>query len=240
MRQFYGFLILMMFSFQVLSQEKLNSKIDLSGRANDHFMLQLSADNWLETPDSISSHIKGFSRGANISFMLDKPFKSNPKISIAAGVGIGSSHVFFRNMQVDLAGAGQQLPFRSTDSAASFSKYKLATSFLEIPLELRFSSKPAEPNKSLKIAIGIKGGLLLNAHTKGKDLQTPDGEKLINGSEKQSSKQYFNSSRLALTARVGFGVFGLFGSYNLTPMFKSGVASQDIRLLQIGAVISGL
>jgi hypothetical protein len=237
--------IFLAFAFALLAiigngQQKSDKPIDLGGRANDHFILQVSSDSWLEAPDSIGSRIKGFNRGLNIYFMLDKPFKSNKKFSIGAGIGIGSSHIFFSNMQIGVGGTTQELTFTATDSSANFKKYKLATSYLEIPLEFRFSSKPDDPNKSLKFAIGLKGGLLVNAHTKGKDLESSGGDRLLNGVQKQSSKEYFNSSRLALTTRFNYGVWGLFGSYNLTPLFKSGVASQDIRLLQVGAVISGL
>jgi hypothetical protein len=232
--------ILTLLAYAGFGQQKSNKQLDLGGRANDHFMLQFSTDSWLEAPDSIDSRIKGFNRGLNIYFMLDKPFRSNKKWSIGAGVGIASSHIFLEKMQIGLGGTGRELAFTNTDSSASFKKYKLATSYLEIPLEFRFSSKPDDPNKSIKVAVGLKGGLLINAHTKGKELESADGERLLNGVQKQSSKQYFNSSRLALTARFNYGVWGIFGAYNLTPMFKSGVASQDIRLLQVGVVLSGL
>ena len=56
--------------------------------------------------------------------------------------------------------------------------------------------------------------------------------------EKQSSKSYFNNSRLAATARIGYGYFSLFGSYNLTSIFKENVA-ENMRLLQVGLSLSG-
>jgi hypothetical protein len=44
---------------------------------------------------------------------------------------------------------------------------------------------------------------------------------------------------LAATARVGYGNFTLFGAYDLSGIFKDGVAA-NMKSLQIGLTISGL
>lgn len=225
--------------FSALSQTTDKKKYDLSGRANDHFMFQFTYDNWTGTPDSIKDYMSGFHRGANVYLMLDKPFRGNQKLSIGFGLGIGTSNVYFKNMRVDIASIKPRLDFSPTDTI-KFKKYKLNTAFLELPLELRFSSNPDKPNQSLKAAIGMKVGTLLSVHTKQKNTLLSTGQTIEEGIWKEKSKKYFNSTRLAVTARFCYGIFGVFGSYSLTPMFKSGVASQDTRLLQIGLSISGL
>ena len=63
-------------------------------------MVQYGFDNWAGTADSISP--KGFSRFFNAYIMLDKPFKTNPKMSVGLGVGIGSSNMFFDKTYVDV------------------------------------------------------------------------------------------------------------------------------------------
>ena len=213
---------------------------NLANRAADHFVIQLSSDRLLGLPDSISNYAKGLSRGLNVYAMIDKPFKSNPKLSIALGVGIGSSSIYFKRMFVDIASTSPTLPFVNQDTTAYYKKFKLSTSFLEIPLEFRYSSNPENPNKSTKIAIGIKGGTMLNAHTKAKELKNASGATVNGAIWKQNSKSYFNTTRIAATARVGYGIFSLFGTYTLTPMFKDGVAAPDAKTLQIGLQISGL
>jgi len=212
---------------------------NLSERAADHIVLQLSSDHWTGVPDSIDSRMGGLSRGANAYIMLDKPFKGNQKLSVALGIGVGTSHIFFKKMEVDIESSKLVLPFRPTDTGANFKKYKLATAFLEVPLELRFSSNPETPNKSVKAALGIKGGVLLNAHTKAKTLRNASGATINQYTEKNLSKTFFNNTRFAATARVGYGIFSLFGAYNLTSIFKDGVAA-DMKLLQVGLMISGL
>ena len=202
-------------------------------------MIQLSSDHWAGAPDSITSHIGGLSRGANIYLMIDKPFRGNPRFSAAFGIGVGTSHIFFKKMFVDISSVNARLPFTAADSLQHFKKFKVATSFLEIPLELRFTSDPGNSNKAIKAAHGIKLGTLLNAHIKGKTLQDASGKTIIAYTQKQSTKSYFNASRIAVTGRIGYGIFSLLGAYNLTTLFKDGVAA-DMKLYQIGFTISGL
>jgi len=233
------FIAFAFFTLPAFAQTPKKNKFDLSERAADHFMLQISSDHWTNVPDSIDSHIKGFSRGGNVYLMLDKPFKGNQKVSVGLGVGVGTSSIFFKRMEVGIESTTSKLPFRSTDSTNYFKKYKVATSFLEVPLELRYSSNPATPNKSFKMALGIKGGVLLNAHTKGKNLKSNSNTNINSYTQKLLSKSFFNSSRFVATARVGYGIFGIFGAYNFTSIFKDGVAP-DMKLYQVGITISGL
>ena len=219
--------------------KKSPTKYDLTHRAGDHLMIQLASNQWMGAPDSISSRMGGLNRSANIYFMLNKPFKGNPKLSVGFGVGIGTSNIYFDKMEVDIANTIPVLKFINTDSTNNYKKYKLATAYLEAPIELRYTAKPENPMKGLKAAIGIKVGTLLNAHTKGKNLRSKTGGSLNDFTIKEQSKSYFNTTRLAATARVGFGNFTLFGSYNFSPIFKDGVAA-DIKLMQFGLTLSGL
>ncbi|MEO6721354.1 MAG: outer membrane beta-barrel protein [Ferruginibacter sp.] len=214
------------------------SKVTLD-QAGDHFMISLTSDNWSGAPDSISSRKSGLSRGLNVAIMLNKPFKSDPRWSVALGVGVSHSSIFFKNTSVDVKAAGSVLPFRNLDSTDHFKKYKLATTFLEVPIELRYTFRPDEEKKSWKIALGIKVGTMLNAHTKGKTLQNKANSTLNNFTEKESKKAFFNSTRLAGTVRVGIGNFSLIGAYSLTGFLKDG-AGPTIRPYQIGLCISGL
>jgi hypothetical protein len=214
-------------------------KIDISNRTGDHFMMQISSDHWLGAPDSIGSAIKPLSRGFNAAIMLDKPFKNNPKLSVAFGVGISTSNIFFENTEVDINSNNRTLPFNSTDTTNRFQKYKLATAYAEIPLELRYFSNPSQTGKAVKIAIGVKVGTLVNAHTKGKNLLDRNDQPLREFSQKINARNYFNTTRIAATFRAGYGNFFMFGSYNLTPIFRSQVAP-DMTLLQAGIGITGL
>ncbi len=230
-------------SISVIAQTPATTKTkktyDLVSRAGDHFMFQVAHNNWNGAPDSISSRINSFNRSANAYLMLDKPFKSDRRFSVGLGVGVGTSNIYFKKTTVDIGGTSKDLRFINTDTSSHYKKYKLSTAYAEVPLELRFTANPSNPNKSLKAAIGVKIGTLVNAHTKGKTLQNAAGSTINSQILKINSKTYFNTTRIAATARVGYGVFSLFGAYNLTTMFKDGVAA-DVKLLQVGITISGL
>ncbi len=226
-------------SVTFVSAQQKKDKTDLTGRAGDHLVIQLSNDRWMGAPDSISNRTTGFSRGLNVYLMMDKPFKSNQKLSAAFGVGVSTSSMFFKNTGIDVKASGVRLPFKNLDTLSRFKKFKLAIAYLEIPVELRFSSKPENNNKSLKFAIGAKVGTLLKVHTKGKNLLDASGKTISAYTEKESSKRFFNSTRISGTARIGYGIYSLFASYQINNLLKDG-AGPDIRPLQIGLSIGGL
>lgn len=215
------------------------SKIDLSNRPNDHFMLQYGIDGWTGTNDSISP--SGFSRHFNFYFLVDKPFKSNPHFSFAFGAGIGSSNIFFKNTYIDLKSPTSTLPFKDVSLADHFSKYKLTTMFLELPLEFRYAIDPVNPQKGFKVAFGAKLGTLLKSYTKGKNYLNSSGTTIYGPTyiSKESDKRFINSTRIAVTGRVGYGNISLDGSYQLSGFLKSGTGP-TINPYSIGLTLSGL
>jgi Outer membrane protein beta-barrel domain len=223
----------------VLGQDKKNNKPSLINRAGDHIMVQLGSDIWMGAPDSITNRKKGLSRSANVYIMLDKVFKGDKRFSVGFGLGVSSSNMYFKNYKVDIISTNTKIPFVNLDSSNRFKKYKLNTAFLEVPVELRFTKDPENESKSIKGAIGVKVGTLLNVHTKGKTLQNKNGGIVNNYVEKQSDKHFFNSTRLSVTGRVGYGNFSLFASYQINNLLKDGVGP-DIKPLQVGICLSGL
>ena len=235
---FVGFVTVFAASSQTTKPKKDWTKV--TTRPGDHLMIEATSDHWMGAPDSVSSRITGISRGANFYVMLDKPFKNSPRFSTAFGVGIGTSNIYFKNTNVNIiSNTTTFLPFQKLDSLDHFKKYKLSTAFLEVPVELRFSSDPENDGKSLKAAIGVKVGTLLNAHTKGKQPESKTGASINAYTEKQTSSRFFNTTRLQATARIGYGHISLYGSYQLNSIFKDGVAA-NTKLVQVGLCISGL
>lgn len=233
------FVVAALVSVSVVSAQKKKTASGFMSSTGDHFMLQLTSDHWMGTPDSIKTHFKGLSRGANVYIMLDQKFKGNPRFSVAFGLGVGTSNMYFKRMSIDIKAKTSKLPFNNLDSLGYFKKYKLTTAFLEIPLELRFTANPEKENKSIKAAIGVKVGTLLNVHSKAKTLFDKDGKTVNSYTAKETGKGYFNSTRIQGTARIGYGNFSLFGSYQFNNIFKDGVAA-DVKLFQIGLCVSGL
>ena len=233
------FLVSVSYAQDVPLTKPASKKINLGDRAGDHFMFQLSSDHWTNMPDSIKSHQKGFSRGFNAYLMFDKPFKSNPKFSVGIGVGVSTSNIAFKNVNIDVKSTTSTLPFTPSDSSNHFKRYKLALGYLEVPVELRFSSDPLHNSKSFKFALGAKVGTLVNAHTKGKTLEDKNNRTINTYTEKETNSRYFNSTRLSLTGRIGYGIFSVFTSYQIGNVLKDAVGP-PMKAYQVGLTISGL
>jgi hypothetical protein len=223
----------------VLKVQKVTySSLNLANRPNDHFMIEFSYDNWVGKTDSMNT--SGFSRGFAMYFMYDFPFKTDPHFSVAAGIGIDASNIFFHDTDVGVAIPGNvTLAFTSTANSNHFKKYKLVLTNLDIPIELRYAFNPANTNRSWKIALGIKAGVLLSTYTKGKDLENASGVIINPYIEKQSSTTYFNSGRLVATARVSWGFIGVFGTLQMTPLIRNG-SGPTVNPYSLGIVLSGL
>ena len=214
------------------------SKVVLGRHSSDHFMFQLGYDNWANAPDSM--HSSGFNRSANFYFMFDFPFKNDPRLSLGAGLGIGTSNIYFHHIEPQVAAyTNTTLAFPSTDESNHYKKFKLVTTYLEIPLELRFAVDPEHSNSSWKFAVGAKAGLLMSAYTKGKTLQNAANQTIANYTVKESSKAFFSGSRLAATARISYGVFGVFGQFQVNSLLKS-TAGPAVFPFSFGIMLSGL
>lgn len=216
--------------------QKKKDKPNLANRANDHFMLQLGYTGWAGKPDTINTG--GLSKSINVYFMYDFPFKTNPNLSMAFGPGIGSDHITFSKTHVGIKDATNTLYFTDQSDTNHFKKTKLATTYLEAPIEFRYSADPVT-GKGLKLAIGVKIGTLLNAHTRNTKFENKDGGTINDYVMKESSKRFFNKTRLSGMARVGYGHFSLYGSYQFTSLIRDGFGPQ-VRPFSIGLTLSGL
>ncbi|MEP7257283.1 MAG: outer membrane beta-barrel protein [Flavitalea sp.] len=223
---------------QKTSKKNKWANVTLPNRSKDHLMIQLGYLGWSGAPDTINT--RGLPRSFNVYFMFDFPFKSNPQFSVGVGAGISSNNMLFSKTYIDIAGQHtNRLSFEDVSDTAHFKKYKLVTTYLEAPVELRYMKDPLHPNKSFKAAVGLKIGTLLSATTKGKTMQSSAGQTILAYTEKVKSKRFFNSSRLSATGRVGLGVISLFATYQVNAFIKEGFGP-DIRPYTIGLNISGL
>lgn len=223
---------------QPIAPKKDWNTTNLNNRPADHFVVQLGYDGWAGKPDSIKT--KGVGRHFNFYVMMDKPFKTNPHYSVAYGAGIGTSNIYFDNQVVNLAGTGNTLPF-NTLNGDHYARFKLTTIFAEIPAELRYYQNPENTNKGWKFAIGAKAGLLLKAYTKGKDLQNSAGTSYYGKTyiEKVTNKKFINSTKVAVSARIGYGIVSLHGDYSILGVIKDGLGP-TINTYSIGVSIGGL
>jgi len=179
----------------------------------DTFAIDIFSDIWRNKPADLKTKL--MNPGINIYATGSIRFGSKSKFSFGYGIGLGMSNLY-DNSLVKKDANNVAYFLRIPDSIA-YKKAKLNTMYADIPLEIRFKSK-SNGEGGLNATLGLKVGMLLDAHTKykGSDLQT--------GSDKVKIKDRFvpelEKYRCGITARVGIGKFYLFGYYSLTTLFK--------------------
>jgi len=250
MKKFLSVVLAISVSLFLYSQETTSStkkkkkdwsQVKLTNRANDHFMIQYGWLNWASIPDSINK--RGWSNTFNAYFMIDMPFKTDPRFSIAFGPGIGVDNMFFEKTTVTITNHLKPLEFKNLADTNHFNKYKLVNAFAELPLELRFVLNPENTNKSFKVAIGAKICIHMSAHTKGKAWKDKTGHVIEGFDDKfiQKNKYYyfFNGNRFQGTFRMGYGFISAFGTYQFNSLIKEGLGPQ-VKPWSIGITLSGL
>jgi hypothetical protein len=232
-------------AISVLAQSTENSTPAKSKRPDipGTFTLELGVNRLTEKPNELKYGFWG-SRTLNTIYQYDMRIAKS-KFSFHPGVGLSmerfkllSSKQYFSNDTVsyvtptlayDGIGNTTFLPSANyiydDDSlaqinwASSFSlkKSMVALTYVDVPLEFRFSTMPDDPARSFKVAVGGRVGYLLNAHTKIKYKEDGDLKNLKN-------TQHYNINRFRYSAymKIYLGNFGIFGYYNLNPLFEDG------------------
>lgn len=201
----------------------------VSKPSRDFLMLQFTYSGWLNAPDSIKT--KGFGRGFNGYVCYDFPIKKS-HFSFAAGIGVGVDNIYLNGQEVVLTDNDSNAQARFVPETINYKRYKVTTTYLEAPFELRFFGNKENRNSGFKAALGLRVGTLMGAHTKGKE----DGTKII---YQVNSKRYLETWRFAGTVRLGYGNFTLLGTYNLTNLYKD-LLGPPLTPFSIGLCVTGL
>jgi hypothetical protein len=91
----------------------------------------------------------------------------------------------------------------------------LGNNYLEIPLELRFDSKPEDISRSFNVAIGVRGGWMYSSFMKIKYKDEGQNKKI-----KDNQDFGLTQLRYGVYTRIGVGAFNFFVYYNMTPLFQ--------------------
>jgi hypothetical protein len=227
--------LLLVGASQLFAQEvekNTDSKTEVQKPSRDFVMLQFTYNNWMNKPDSIK--ISGFGHGFNGYLCYDFPIgKSN--FSFAAGIGVSVNSVYFKNQANVTNDTGNLAVVRFVDTNG-YKKDKLVTTYLQAPFEIRFFGNKVNRNKGFKAAIGLQVGTMLGAHNKYVYTVAGTNNKIT---EKLNTRRFMNTWEFQGTARLGWGNFSLFGTYNLTALYKEGKGPQVVPF-GLGICITGL
>ena len=167
----------------------------------------------------------------NVYYFYDKRIgKSN--FSIHPGIGFGLERYKFNNNKTLGYDGGMDTVSMVLSTLPNLKKTKLITNYIDFPLEVRFSTRPDDPNRSFKVSLGFKFGVLYESFTKQKYSQEGEGKKI-------KDKQNFNlyPIRYGPYLRVGGGNVSVYAYYSLSPLFRPGVGpggSENINNFTVG------
>lgn len=236
MRKSLAFLALLLLPVSLFAQDVVssntNSTPEVVKPSRDFFMLQFGYTGMADKPDSVK--IKGFGRTLNVYLCYDFPIKKS-HFSFAAGLGISANAIHLNKQYFSFQDSGALgASARVLPDTSNSKRYKFGTAYLQAPFELRYFGNNLNRNKGFKAAIGVQVGLLLGGHTK--TVGTVSGSIV---KEKVNTKRYITPWNLAATARMGWGNFSIYGSYNISPIFKDN-EGPAMTPYTIGLCITGL
>ncbi|MBX2964084.1 MAG: outer membrane beta-barrel protein [Cyclobacteriaceae bacterium] len=173
------------------------------------------------------------SRTLNLYYQGEKRLGSS-KLSVLPGIGLGLERYRFSNdatlqYKAGPGGLFDSLIFVPAESRFiepnRINKSQLIMNNLDILLDLRFTANPNDPNRSLKVSVGLKGGFVYDSFTKIKYRENSETKKI-----KDKQDWNLNQFRYGVTFRVGIGNFNAFAYYNLSPIFQVDGAPKGTEL----------
>ncbi len=196
----------------------------------DRIIFQFGYAGWLHSDSVLKT--EWFSRSASIYFNYDVQFgKSN--FSFAPGIGLTSDNVYL-NSGISIDDSTNVSSFFLLPNQDAVKSNKISITYIDVPLELRFRTKPDKHDNSWKIAAGLKIGL--TAKTLSKLKISEEGENRI---YKTTNLQNTMGYHYGPTFRFGYGWFNLFAFYSLTPFFEENKGPEVVPFT-IGISINGL
>ncbi|HTL82747.1 MAG TPA: outer membrane beta-barrel protein [Bacteroidia bacterium] len=135
-------------------------------------------------------------------------------VNLVTGMGLEwNSYAFKQNISLATNTDMVTPIYESTD----FTKNKLRTAWLNVPLMVEFNTSTDE-DRDVHFAMGVIGGYNIFRNRMIQEYEV-NGDK-----QKTKTKDDYNVNpfRYELTARVGYGNFSFFGNYGMSEFFKPG------------------
>lgn len=189
----------------------------------------LTADNSFTLPSDIDYMNLHSGKSNNFNFNFSQlSFGVIRHIGFVTGLGINwNNYRFDGNFNIKKMSDGT---IDSVWPLATLKKSKFSTVFLTLPVMLEIQL-PVN-NHHLNIAAGPIGAIKLGSHSR---MVFEDGEDI-----KSFSDFSLNMLRYGATARVGYGNFQLYGTYYMTPLFRTGKGpgGNNLYPFEIGAAFT--
>lgn len=233
-------LAMIFLAIQTFGQEKPEEIQKIIDDNQERFVFELTHDRALGDG---APEIATLSRGGNVYYTKNIPLGES-NFSVAPGIGLANRQLYMKNVyQFDPTTGKVTLPKVPTGLTRNMSK--LAFTYAEVPVELRWGSKPDKRGHKFKVATGFRAGYMLASKFKYKG-RVFTGNKFINdsGSDASYSEKFKTQKlenlikyRIAPSFRVGYGSVNVFGLYQLNNDFEAG-KGPEMNGYSIGVSIS--
>jgi len=217
------FIITLLFGCTALAQDEvLTQKPVDSLYREDQFYFNVSYNNLQNLPTGLSK--SKFSPGFSIGFLRDMPINKDRTLAVAAGLGY-SLNIFNDNLYTYNSDNGNGT-FTTTYEIISpdifYSKNKLALSYIDLPIEIRWRSSTPESHKFWRIYSGFKVSYLI-----------ADSYKFTNdiGTTVIKHNADLNKIQYGCYLTVGWNSVNFYAYYGLNPIYKSAaIGSEKIKM----------
>ncbi len=204
------------FASQMVAQDSLSFNsppVKVPERNKDRFMFSTYNCFWHGLPVGIEQ--RTISQGYNLSLIYDLPTSENSKFSFGLGLGYTRNNLYSNGI-VKQDNVNRVTVMNPIADGIKYRSNKLAFSYVNIPLELRYRSP-----QNIRVAFGLRSSILVDVfskyygHNPDTDLfGTNDQLKIVNHDISNVEKYAFE-----LTARVGWKFVSVNGSYILNKLF---------------------
>lgn len=211
---------------QITSLDSISNSVEIDKMyKEDQFYFGLAYNLLNKMPENMSQH--GFSAGVSLGFIKDIPLNKARNMGLGLGLGFSSNSI---NHNLKISKTDNDIYYEFLD-ADEFTKNKLATQLIEVPLEIRWRNSTPEIYKFWRIYAGIKFGYLISSKTKFKG----GGESL-----NYSNIDAFEKLNYGLTLNAGYSTWNVSLYYGLNSIFDESVVVNnkkvDTKVAKIGLI----
>jgi hypothetical protein len=209
------FVLCIIFATPVFSQDSDSTEVTKKSGKVRLATLVINLNNCFLNTAPSGMENRAISPGADAYLGLNLPLRSTG-LYFAVGTGFSSLnyHYNLTSLNSFFDANGNTKAFVIPDSV-NYLANKLSVTYVDIPVELLYSSQAVKRSKAFKAAIGFKGGFLVNSHIKYKNE--------VNGEVVKSKVNHIKNIekfRYGVTARLAYGPVGITAFYSLTGLFQ--------------------
>ncbi len=202
---------LLIILFSVISVHAFTQVVNEETKRKFTFGLDVFTDLWQDVPED-NIEPKTLNPGINLFGSYNYIF-GNSNVSFSPGIGLAVHNLYSDSW---ISSTTDSINFVPIDDGVSFKKSKLTTTYLDIPLEIRYKSKG-----EFRLAVGFKFGFLLKAQAKykGEDFISQTNQTVI---IKYAKFDHVEKNRYGFTGRIGYKWLNFWGYYQLSTLFTEG------------------